>query len=481
MGRGTIFACSALLGATLAHGQSLPSFVDNSTRAAFPPIGTQGTTTCSSYAATYYSMSHETCLIRGCNNKVAGSPTVFSPTFTNHFLNRGNGSGTLLEWNYAVQAKYGAVSVSAMPDTSDVKSFHMNTSDWLTALNFRTADQTVNDPRAGTILHSGYSVITDVNTSAGRTNVKQKLFEGHIVTFGTAKGIYWTPGNWGWQIKQIPASSPSHPGEWAIAYDTAGDYDHASTIVGYDDNIWVDVNGNGSMDSGEMGAYKVANAFGTNAYMHNQGFVWLAYDAVNATSTLKNVSGRVAAIGGATVYYTIARASYTPKVVAQFTVNHPMRDQLLFTLGTSPTGATSPTAFFDDKNINWTQDSRRWSPWTLSGAFAFNGGTTAVDGTFVMDFTDLVQTGTALKYYLQATDTYFTNYNPPQQAAAGTLKDFRIINLSNNQQTVYTGSLPLPLNAPSGGSATQTVSVTYTYTAAADTTKPRAPGGLRVQ
>lgn len=36
------------------------------------------------------------------------------------------------------------------------------------------------------------------------------------------------------------------------------------TLVGYNDNIWVDINGNGIVDNGEKGAFKIANSWGND-------------------------------------------------------------------------------------------------------------------------------------------------------------------------------------------------------------------------
>ena len=50
------------------------------------------------------------------------------------------------------------------------------------------------------------------------------------------------------------------------------------TIVGYNDAIWTDVNGNAVVDPGEKGAFKIANSWGST--WQDNGFIWLAYDAL---------------------------------------------------------------------------------------------------------------------------------------------------------------------------------------------------------
>ena len=71
---------------------------------------------------------------------------------------------------------------------------------------------------------------------------------------------------------------------------------HAMTIVGYNDTIWADINENQSIDSGELGAFLIANSWGDR--WRNGGFIWLSYGAFRATSAIPNGpgNGRVGAI-----------------------------------------------------------------------------------------------------------------------------------------------------------------------------------------
>ena len=57
---------------------------------------------------------------------------------------------------------------------------------------------------------------------------------------------------------------------------------HALTVVGYNDNICCDVNGNGKIEASEKGAFKIANSWGTG--WGNSGYIWVLYDALNGVS-----------------------------------------------------------------------------------------------------------------------------------------------------------------------------------------------------
>ena len=45
------------------------------------------------------------------------------------------------------------------------------------------------------------------------------------------------------------------------------------TLVGYNDNIWVDINHDGKIQTGEKGAFKIANSWGADYEGGNNGFI----------------------------------------------------------------------------------------------------------------------------------------------------------------------------------------------------------------
>ena len=95
-----------------------------------------------------------------------------------------------------------------------------------------------------------------------------------------------------------------------------------------------------------------------------------------------------------------ARASYQPQLVGEFTLNHLTRNQLSMSLGSSDTTYTSPTT-------TWLPNRVLTS---AGGTWAFSGLTTAIDGVFCLDFTELVPTTAATKrYYLSMSDSTIGN------------------------------------------------------------------------
>jgi hypothetical protein len=201
------------------------------------------------------------------------------------------------------------------------------------------------------------------------------------------------------------------------------DGSHAITIVGYNDAVWTDINGNGVIDAGERGAFRIANTWGTSWY--ESGFTWLAYDALQSVSAVSGgpSTGRIAAIQGDMLYVLTARNNYAPLLIGEFTISHLKRDQLRLTLGRSNTTATLPTT--------------SWTPLAFQnqgGAFAFDGSTTATSATFVLDFTDILVHGAgAQRYYLGVNDS--TASDP------ATLSAFKIVDLTTGPATEAASSL----------------------------------------
>lgn len=114
--------------------------------------------------------------------------------------------------------------------------------------------------------------------------IKATLRNGDLISFS---------GNiFAYIFDTIPAgggNDESLVGEKIVPKVEQGAGSHMLTIVGYNDNIWFDINGNGKVDEGEKGAFKIANSWGDDWYNGNKGFFWVAYDALNEQSTVEGV------------------------------------------------------------------------------------------------------------------------------------------------------------------------------------------------
>lgn len=350
---------------------TLPSSVNNSLLPSFPNIGDQGAEgSCVAFAATYYQGTHELGLANGYDNK-DDQATVLSPRWTYNMINFGNDGGSWPNDAYTLMARNGAPSIIQTPyQAGNYLFWDLNTQHWIDAISNRTSEA---------------SYISNLNdpSSSAISLIKETLNNGHVVTFAT----YF----YSWvftQVKNDPSDSSddSHVGELAASYMNGYWGGHFVTIVGYDDNVWIDVNNNNQVDPGEKGAFLVANSWGSS--WGNNGFVWISYDAFYSASQVPNgPTDRVpaaGAMGNLAVSISSKAPYYTPSLYAEFTVNQVRRNEIAIGGGISTTDQTTPTATFN------------------SGAIANQGGSLRFDGsnssdplpaTFALDLSDLLEAG----------------------------------------------------------------------------------------
>ena len=373
----------------------LPSGVDNSTLKFFPPIRSQGSLgSCAQFSAVYYTLTHMTAMARDWDAKNGGDSYRFSPKWTYNMVNGGANEGSWHYDAYAIAQKHGLATWAEFPYDSNYRAWCLNPAVWRNALKVRAA-------QTGKVL--------DVDTDAGLSQLKQLLVDGYVLNFATYISS--------WQSKAIgndPATTAddSLAGKSCVYMVNGASGGHAMTIVGYNDDVWVDLNSDGLVTSNEKGALRIANSWGTS--WGEAGFCWVAYQALrtrNPSATYEGLFWYDEAC------WVTARASYNPQLVGEFTVNHLKRSQLAMTLGRSETSVNTPsTTWYPNKVLYYA-----------GGAYAFDGSTVATSATFCLDLTDLLPTTAGTKrYYLGMYDS------TPADAALVT--SFKVVDLANAQE-----------------------------------------------
>ncbi len=390
-------------------GGVLPSAVDNSKLAAFPPIGNQILNSCAAWHMGYYQHSHNNALAMGwANNTTTDNSKKCSTKFVYNMINSGLDNGSYFADALAMLEKHGCVPNNLWPEDSDYRTWNTNPDHQKIALTRR--NQTA-------------QYITSVDTASGLDQVKQLLSNGYVLSYGT----YIT--SWTYTTIKADPSQASNPltGQQVMRYMNGTVDGHAMTIVGFDDNAWVDINNNNTVDAGEKGVLKIANSFGTS--WKNSGYVFLAYDALKSVSTVSGgpTSGRVAAFMSNRVYHQVPRSAagvaYNPKYLAKFNLNHSARNQMSIKFGRSTTASSTATNTF--------------TPFAL-----FNkGGANAVSGTFLMDITDLNFSGTDNKVYFTVSDN--------SSGSPATLSSFEVIDQLTLTQSGAILSTPVSVDATS--------------------------------
>lgn len=340
----------------------LPAAVDNSTSQYFPPIRSQGSLgSCVCFATTYYQATYMNALANGLNVRDTLNTNKFSPKWTYNLINGGANAGSSYSSAYSVLRDNGVPSWNSMPYNSNYRQWSKDPAVWTEAIKNRT---------------QAMGTLNYLDTDAGMNNLKQMITNGYILVFST----YFSS----WQFKTVQNNPSStlddiYLGKKVGYYLNGASGGHAMTIVGYNDDIWTDINGNGVIDSGEKGAFRIANSWG--ATWGDKGFVWLAYDAMYATSRVVGgpTLNRSTGIRGYCAYWITMRNNYQPTLLAKFTVNTATRNQLNAYLGYSETTSNTPL-----KTLSNTALLNK------GGAYDFDGGTIGVNATFVLDFTDLV-------------------------------------------------------------------------------------------
>lgn len=217
---------------------------DSSVSVYFPEIGDQGSVpSCSGWASTYYQFTFE---INKLNNIPSTPENVYSPAWTYNYLNGGGTAPVSLGDAYEVLQNQGAVKMIDYPHISDINYYSF---DWC------------NDPKQliDALEYRGKSYTTiDVNEAK------------HLISKGKV-AVIWT-NNEEWSTVQ------NDDGEYVIVRGgKSNNSGHYMTVVGYDDNFEVTVNG-----VTLVGAFKLANSWGKE--WANDGYVWVSYDALKPYS-----------------------------------------------------------------------------------------------------------------------------------------------------------------------------------------------------
>ncbi len=355
----------------------LPATVDLSLSGHFPAIGDQGYIgACSSFSTTYYAATYETAAKR--NIDLAANPDqILSPKFCYNLNNDGEDTGSSIYGNLLTLYTRGAPFI----DETSMTAYQYNGYDFIgtnvvNPLQYREYPQTAaiyNDALKNRIADIG--LILDVNTTEGLDQIRQTINNGHVLVFGTDY-IY------DWQNDKTIADDPSTASDDAfvgqyvsdgmVVADTESYSGHSMTVVGYNDDLWVDIDADAVVDSFEKGALKIANSWGTE--WGNDGFIWLSYDA------LQDANGHLGVIAGNEMVYIIAQDEYVPVATAEITLSTSRRDQFWLYSGVNWNEAGSPQNGYTDYVF-----SGHWG-----GDYSFAGTSAASTATVVIDLTDAI-------------------------------------------------------------------------------------------
>ena len=414
----------------LAAADRKDAYVDNSKLKYFPKIGDQNPLgTCVAFSCVYYQFTHE---VNKALDRAATDSTTMQPMFIYNLYNGCNKPRHIEGLLYGT----GCAPVSMVPDFLNDKTWSADYDIWREAVNYRMYDYlsfaTIGEPGREV------SSVDDPDLAA----VKAALRNGDILSYAGPIGDY--------QFTTIPQAAGVDAelvGHGIVTKAIgSGVANHMMTIVGYNDNIWVDLNNNGKADDGEKGALKIANSWGDTwgdyrvAADKRDGFFWIAYDALNKKSVVDGVtseSNRAVPIYGPG-RFLVSKTFGTSGIFLYFKLNSDNRTDSYVevtakkkTDGTVYTRQVNPYYFADFTTVS-------------SQKLNYMGKTGFCDGAMVADMNTIVPEITSQN--LHDYDWSFRFVDSGSDSSATTVKEAFIKDENTNTTYPIDGAFPFTLN-----------------------------------
>jgi len=241
---------------------------------------------------------------------------ALSPWHTQKLINKGRNSDTSLLDVYRSLVHFGTAFVrkEAAPSTG-LLEWPQSVCEWHEAQRNRAA---------------AVGIIEDLDDDQGIFDVRASIAMGKPVAIVSHIN--------GWQERVIK-ERPEYPykrdlGKRVVSHCTEPRSDgdaHSLLIVGYDDNVWADVNQDDEVQDGEVGAFKLLNTWGRE--WGNGGYTWVAYDAFRARSRAGPRFARIPLAVHNAAFWLAYADSYAPAVRLDLGVDVERRSDLRQILG----------------------------------------------------------------------------------------------------------------------------------------------------
>lgn len=234
----------------------------------------------------------------------------------------------------------------------------------------------------------------------------------------------------GYSFPVLPPGTPEAGKKVITAYSSY--VNHAQTIVGFNDSIRYDYNGDGvytnnidingdgivDMRDWEIGGLKFTNSFGTN--FADNGFCYMTYKTLAETPSNGGIWNN-------TVYVIKVREEVNPKATFKVSIKHPARGRIKVSAGVSTNLADATPQFVQEFSVFNYQ----------GGDFYMNGsldeaGKTLEFGLDVSPLLNHVEPNTPVKFFLKVEE------NAPDNVFNGEIVNFSVLNYSGGANPVET-------------------------------------------
>lgn len=309
----------------------LPKYVNNATTKYFPNIIFQVGASCAQASGIGYMYNYELNYLLDRDGK--SDENICPYLFIWNFLNSGNSFNGSFPWDgWKIVNENGVPYKNEYDPTTSVE--------WMTGFDKyhsgmvkRVAESVELD-----LFPNGFKQPYDVEVM---NQVKRWLFDrgdgssvGGLVNFMAfadplTASLYDGPGS-----DKCAAIIP--------IFGTSGQ--HSMAIVGYNDEVWYDYNGNDVKDEYEMGAFLVANTWGED--WGDKGFYYAPY-----FTFLKLMQGQGGTGNGPKSFYIVkAKVEELPKYVVKLVMTHTSRNDISLILG----GSYDHDAQFPETTIKYS-------------------------------------------------------------------------------------------------------------------------------
>ena len=325
-----------------------PTYVNNAEKKFFPPVFNQDGGSCGSASRICYMFTYELNAYRNLDGKNSKN---YYPSHFVWLLTNGNSGKNEFVTSIGVPsaATYGGQTYSAFFGSQDCSNndfgWMQGYNKWFEAMNNRMLEP-VNFP-------------AHVGTEEGREAVKNWLWNhngdnsfqaGGICGIGVASA----DGNYEGRIPNTSANSAAGVVNMKYVKAWGPQVDHALTIVGYDDRIEFDLDGNGvagEKSKDEVGAWIIVNSWGT--WWGNKGFIYCPYAYGGASF---NTDGTFSQNWWAPEIYKV-RKDYRPLRTIKLEMEYSRRSEIKLSAGISTDiNATAPEKTIEFEHFRYAGD-----------------------------------------------------------------------------------------------------------------------------
>ena len=352
---------------------SYPSSIDNSKSKYFPSIGNQHSLgSCTTWAEIYYQMSYAENVAL---NRTATHDNTCSPVWIYNFANGGDAdTGADITHAFRLAQRIGVPSLKTSPNTTVNAKWTTTKEAFTEAPKYRV---------------NNYNLFYLDTYNNKITNPKSEVIAPIKAALNNNELVTYTTYVFSWKNKTIQKDSrvpenTKYANDDIAIYSTGYSGCHRMTIVGYDDDIWVDINGDGKIQEAEKGAFKIVNSWGTS--YGNNGFAWVSYDALNYDSAVSDsLPNRL----NQPTIFDLMRVSVKPidacsNINLEYTLNTKYRDEVSIAItaknkntGKTYEGNVEPFQSYKKEYVNYR--------------CSFDGTKNYSTGDFAYDLSNIVQ------------------------------------------------------------------------------------------